>query len=107
MQNFLIFLTIFTIIFFGIDQLQKFLNNKSKWSRKATHILSGIVVMFFPEYVSSNEIYALTIFFLFFLGLSFHLTNGLRHLKNERLANLLVVGLTIFILSSYFNLIPW
>lgn len=44
---------------------------------------------------------------LFFLGLSFHLTNGLRYLKNERLANLLVVGLTIFILSSYFNLIPW
>tara|TARA_X000000950_G_scaffold209902_1_gene252386 strand:+ start:3358 stop:4011 length:654 start_codon:yes stop_codon:yes gene_type:complete len=70
MQNFLIFLTIFTIIFFGIDQLQKILNNKSKWSRKATHILSGIVVMFFPEYVSSNEIYALTIFFFFFLLLS-------------------------------------
>ncbi|MDC0614494.1 hypothetical protein OAP05_01225 [Schleiferiaceae bacterium] len=44
---------------------------------------------------------------LFFLGLSYHLTNGLRYLKNERLANLLVVGLTIFILSSYFNLIPW
>lgn len=44
---------------------------------------------------------------LFFLGLSFHLTNGLRYLKNERLANLLVVALTIFILSSYFNLIPW
>ena len=44
---------------------------------------------------------------LFFLGLSFHLTNGLRYLKNERLANLLAVGLTIFILSSYFNLIPW
>lgn len=67
MQNFLIFLTIFTIIFFGIDQLQKILNNKSKWSRKATHILSGIVVMFFPEYVSSNEIYALTIFFFLLL----------------------------------------
>ena len=44
---------------------------------------------------------------LFFLGLSFHLTNGLRYLKNERLANLLVAGLIIFILSSYFNLIPW
>ena len=44
---------------------------------------------------------------LFFLGLSFHLTNGLRHLKNERLANLLVVGLSIFILSTYFNLILW
>ena len=44
---------------------------------------------------------------LFFLGLSFNLTNGLRYLKNERLANLLVAGLIIFILSSYFNLIPW
>lgn len=44
---------------------------------------------------------------LLFLGLSFHLTNGLRHLKNERLANLLVVGLSIFILSTYFNLILW
>ena len=44
---------------------------------------------------------------LFVLGLSYHLTNGLRYLKNERLANLLVVGLTIFILCSFFNLIPW
>ena len=44
---------------------------------------------------------------LFFLGLSFHLTNGLRYLKNERLANLLVAVLIIFILNSYFNLIPW
>ena len=44
---------------------------------------------------------------LFFLGLSYHLTNGLRYLKNERLADLLVAGLTIFILCSYFNLIPW
>jgi hypothetical protein len=44
---------------------------------------------------------------LFFLGLSYHLTNGLRYLKNERLADLLVAGLAIFILCSYFNLIPW
>lgn len=44
---------------------------------------------------------------LFLLGLSYHLTNGLRYLKNERLANLLVVGLAIFILCSFFNLIPW
>lgn len=44
---------------------------------------------------------------LFVLGLSYHLTNGLRYLKNERLANLLVVGLAIFILCSFFNLIPW
>jgi hypothetical protein len=43
---------------------------------------------------------------LFFLGLSYHLTNGLRYLKNERLANLLMVGLAIFIVCSYFNLIP-
>ena len=44
---------------------------------------------------------------LFFLGLSYHLTNGLRYLKNERLANLIVAALVIFILCSYFNLIPW
>ncbi len=44
---------------------------------------------------------------LFFLGLSYHLTNGLRYLKNERLANLIVAALAIFILCSYFNLIPW
>lgn len=70
MQNFFIFLVIFTIIFFGIDLIQKFTNNKSKWSRKATHILSGIVVVFFPEFLSSAEIYALTIFFFFFLLVS-------------------------------------
>ena len=54
MQNFFIFLTTFTIIFFGIDLIQKFTNHKSKWSRKATHILSGIVVVFFPEFLSTN-----------------------------------------------------
>ena len=70
MQNFFIFLVIFTIIFFGIDLIQKFTNNKSKWSRKATHVLSGIVVVFFPEFLNSVEIYALTIFFFFFLLVS-------------------------------------
>ena len=70
MQNFLIFLSTFTIIFFGVDLLQKVLNSQSKWSRKATHILSGVVVAFFPEYLNSMEIYSLTIFFFFFLLLS-------------------------------------
>ena len=70
MQNFFIFLVIFTIIFFGIDLIQKFTNNKSKWSRKATHVLSGIVVVFFPEFLNSVEIYSLTIFFFFFLLVS-------------------------------------
>ena len=89
MQNFFIFLTIFTIIFFGIDLIQKITNHKSKWSRKATHILSGIVVVFFPEFLSSAEIYALTIFFFFFFwniaGTDFTNFNGIIGSNNFRI----------------------
>jgi|TARA_B100001094_G_C18177266_1_gene798621 phytol kinase len=102
MQNFFIFLTIFTIIFFGIDLIQKFTNHKSKWSRKATHILSGIVVVFFPEFLSSAEIYALTIFFFFFLLVSKWKNILTLHDVSRTTYGELIYPISIFILNYLF-----
>lgn len=102
MQNFFIFLVIFTIIFFGIDLIQKFTNNKSKWSRKATHVLSGIVVVFFPEFLNSVEIYALTIFFFFFLLVSKWKNILTLHDVSRTTYGELIYPLSILLLNYFF-----
>ena len=102
MQNFFIFLLIFTIIFFGIDLIQKFTNNKSKWSRKATHVLSGIVVVFFPEFLNSVEIYALTIFFFFFLLVSKWKNILTLHDVSRTTYGELIYPLSILLLNYFF-----
>lgn len=102
MQNFFIFLVIFTIIFFGIDLIQKFTNNKSKWSRKATHVLSGIVVVFFPEFLNSVEIYSLTIFFFFFLLVSKWKNILTLHDVSRTTYGELIYPLSILLLNYFF-----
>ena len=102
MKNFIIFLSIFTIIFFGIDLLQKIINEKSKWSRKATHILSGLVVAFFPEFLSSNEIYSLSIFFFFFLLLSKWKNILSLHNVKRKTYGELIYPISIILLNYFF-----
>lgn len=102
MKNFIIFLSIFTIIFFGIDLLQKIINEKSKWSRKATHILSGLVVVFFPEFLSSNEIYSLSIFFFFFLLLSKWKNILTLHNVKRKTYGELIYPISIILLNYFF-----
>ena len=102
MQNFFIFLVIFTIIFFGIDLIQKFTNNKSKWSRKATHVLSGIVVVFFLNFLSSVEIYALTIFSSSFLLVSKWKNILTLHDVSRTTYGELIYPLSILLLNYFF-----
>tara|TARA_Y100000385_G_C12990825_1_gene592708 strand:- start:515 stop:1168 length:654 start_codon:yes stop_codon:yes gene_type:complete len=102
MKNFIIFLSIFTIIFFGIDLLQKIINEKSKWSRKATHILSGLVVVFFPEFLSSNEIFSLSIFFFFFLLLSKWKNILTLHNVKRKTYGELIYPISIILLNYFF-----
>jgi phytol kinase len=67
---FLIFFLIFSALFLLIDVLQKKLFTQVQWSRKATHVLSGVTIYFMPLYLSRSEIIWLAIIFTLVLTAS-------------------------------------
>ena len=59
-----IIVTIFLLIFIFVEGLQRKFDLKFETSRKLAHISSGIIVFFFPYYLSVSEIIALSAVFL-------------------------------------------
>jgi len=58
-----IIVTIFLLIFIFVEGLQRKFDLKFETSRKLAHISSGIIVFFFPYYLSVSEIIALSAVF--------------------------------------------
>jgi phytol kinase len=70
MKNLSIFSAIFLVVFATIDLLQRFVITRVNWARKATHIASGVIVLFFPAYMSVTEILIISIAFAALLAIS-------------------------------------
>ena len=70
MVNFLIFFFSLILLFLGIDFLQKRVITSVSWSRKATHIASGIIILLFPSYLTMWQIVAMSVLFVVILSVS-------------------------------------
>lgn len=66
----LIFALLVLLLFIVVDVLQKKVFMRRKWSRRATHVLTGGIVVFMPLYLSGEEIMVLSGLFLIFLFIS-------------------------------------
>ncbi|MBN1951042.1 MAG: hypothetical protein JW801_07550 [Bacteroidales bacterium] len=66
----LIFALLFSGMFFLLDILQKKVFTGRAWSRKATHVLSGLLVIPMPEYLGRGQIIFLAGCFLLLLLVS-------------------------------------
>lgn len=69
-MNFFIFFFGVILLFLIIDLLQKKVLTSISWSRKATHILSGVVTIILPSYLNKWEIVALSASFIVILYIS-------------------------------------
>jgi phytol kinase len=69
-MNFVIFFVGLSALFLMLDLLQKKVLNRIQWSRKATHILSGVVIYFMPLFLSRYEIFWMAMIFVFALSFS-------------------------------------
>ena len=63
MFNFIGFIGIYLFLFIVIELLQKKVFTLTNWSRKATHISTGIVTFFLPDFFTISEIYIMSILF--------------------------------------------
>jgi len=70
MINFTTFFFSLIALFVVIDLLQKKVFTAIAWSRKATHIASGAIIMFFPEYLSVKQIVVMSVLFVVILVVS-------------------------------------
>jgi phytol kinase len=70
MINFAIFSSSVLALFILIDVLQKKVFTKYAWSRKATHISSGLVILLFPSYLTVTQIVVMSVLFIAFLFVS-------------------------------------
>jgi phytol kinase len=70
MYIFLIFFFCFSALFLIIDVFQKKVFTRVQWSRKATHISSGIVIYYMPLFLSRIEIMGLAALFVIILTAS-------------------------------------
>ncbi len=70
MKIFLIFLISFLFLFLTIDFLQKKVFRHVQWSRKATHILSGVLIFPMPMYLGKTQIIWLAVIFSVILAIS-------------------------------------
>lgn len=67
---FCVFLGVYLGLFLGVDLLQRFVIKGTQWSRKATHVLSGVPSCLLPVYLVRNEIILLALVFTVVLGIS-------------------------------------
>lgn len=70
MVNFTIFFFSLIALFLAIDLLQKKVFTRCSWSRKATHVTSGVIIMFFPDYLSVKQIVIMSGLFVIILFIS-------------------------------------
>ena len=70
MLRFLLFFFSLISLFLLIDFLQKRVYTTVSWSRKATHIASGVIIMLFPSYLTKWQIVAMAGSFVVFLFVS-------------------------------------
>lgn len=66
----LLFIGCFLLLFLVIDLLQKRIFTRRHWARKATHILSGGIIILLPDYLTVNQILILAGIFFVVLGIS-------------------------------------
>lgn len=70
MINFAIFTISLIGLFLVIDFLQKRVITSYAWSRKTTHVASGLLIMQFPKYLSANKIAVMSVIFVVILFVS-------------------------------------
>ncbi len=70
MKFFILFFLGFSALFLIVDILQKKLFTKFQWSRKATHVLSGVLIFLMPGFLEKTQIIWLAIIFSIFLAAS-------------------------------------
>jgi dolichol kinase len=70
MTNFLIFSASTILLFLLIDFLQKRVIKSYSWSRKATHIAAGGVILLMPSYLTVTEIVLMSVSFIGILMIS-------------------------------------
>lgn len=70
MTVFFIFVAIYIVLFLIIDILQKRVFITINWSRRATHILSGVVSFFLPVYLTRMQVVFISFSFVLVLAAS-------------------------------------
>lgn len=70
MKTFLLFFFAYIVLFLLIDVLQKKVFTKTKWSRRATHVLSGIITFYLPVYLEKWQVILIGGIFVVVLGFS-------------------------------------
>jgi phytol kinase len=70
MISFMLFCLSFIALFLLIDMLQKRVFTGIHWSRKATHIASGLLIFFMPVYLNREQIFWLAFLFVVVLTVS-------------------------------------
>ncbi len=59
----LLFIVIFFAVFLAVEAVFRFFRLSADLTRKAAHVASGVLVLFFPAYLSKGEIVLLALFF--------------------------------------------
>jgi phytol kinase len=70
MKVFFLFILYFIALFLSIDFIQKKFFTHTHWSRKATHIFSGLLIILMPFYLNRMQIFWLGIIFVVILTVS-------------------------------------
>jgi phytol kinase len=69
-KSFFTFFFLLSGLFLIIDILQKKVITSVSWGRKATHVGSGLIIIFFPSYLTVSQIVLISSIFTFILFIS-------------------------------------
>jgi dolichol kinase len=70
MKTFLLFVFAYIALFLIIDVLQKKVFTQVKWSRRATHVLSGVISFYLPVYLGKKQVMFIGAIFVLVLAFS-------------------------------------
>jgi|SRR3989344_7239485 len=94
-------ISIFFVLFGLIEILQRWKKIKHELTRKLTHVFSGIIIFFLPNFLTAKEIVLLAAVFAIFLGISkyFGLLSSIHKIDRKTLGEVyfpLGIGISAF-----------